>query len=474
MAETRRIIEKIQNYIYPRRPRVKEFFVDFDPLHRGIVSLSRFNRCVSSIGASLTEAEIENLVRVYQTESGDVDYGQFTTAVDEVFGPTKLEKTPMIDVPRPGATVPPKFTPSQIEDDDRLHAIMHRIALLEKTRGVSLKYCFQDFDRADSASLLVPRRSGKVIENHFRRLFPFKGDFSEEEMKLIIHRYRDGPDRDQVNYQALHDDVTDSIGKNAGEELPTSHFIPRANNLTWTQDTVSAEERIQARIVERRVRPRQYYQDFDPLRKGYISKHQARTVFSILNLDVSEADFEELCNNYCRPQDKMFHYDAFQTKIDEAFTTRGLEMTPLARPVMPSPESTVVARKNRPCLNNSHYHDTHWVEQKIASRVQELELPIVQIFKDYDPQTQGHLAMSQFARVISTFGLGLSLEDIEAVGLKYCDRGNTRDVNYLEFSHIVDPPTADYLLAAKQNASTFEGRKESNYFDKNGEVIPAH
>jgi len=474
MAETRRIIEKIQNYIYPRRPRVKEFFVDYDPLRHGVVSLARFNRCVSTIGASLTEAEIEHLVHVYQTESGDVDFVQFTNAVDEVFGPTKLEKTPMKDVLPPGATVPPKFTPGKIEDDDKLHAIMHRIALLENTRGVSMKYCFQDFDRADSASLLVPRRSGKVIENHFRRLFPFKGDFSEEEMRLIIHRYRDGPDRDLVNYQALHDDVTDANKNKMSEQLPTSHFIPRPNNLTWTQDTISAEERIQARIVERRVRPRQYYQDFDPLRKGYISKHQARTVFSILNLDVSEQDFEEVCNKYCRPRDEMFHYDAFQTKIDEAFTTRGLEMTPLARPVMPSPESTVATRKNRTCLSDSYHHDTHWVEQKIASRVKELELPIIQIFKDYDPQAQGHLAMSQFGRVISTFGLGLSLEDIEAVALKYCDRGNTRDVNYVEFSQKVDAPTADYILAAKQNASTYEGRHPAQYFDKNGEVIPAH
>lgn len=475
MGDIRTIIEKIQISIYPRRPRVKESFVDYDPLHRGTVSLSRFIRCVHAFNVrGVTQSDIDKLAEAYKRDNGDIDYVQFTHAIDEVFGPVNLEKTPMLEVLPPGATIPPKFMPGKVDNEEKLHAIMHRIALLEKTRGVLLKSCFQDSDRADCTSLTVPRRCGKINENNFRRNFPFKNEFSEPEMQMILQRYRDESYPDQINYQALHDAVTDNIKHKNKEELPTSDFIPRPNNLTWTQDDISAVERIQARIVERRVRPRQYFQDFDPLRKGYCSMSQVRTVFSILNLDVSIQDFETLCNKYCRPHDEMFHYDAFQTKVDEVFTTRGLEMTPMARPTMPSPANTLAARKNCVQLDAQYDDKISWTEQKIRSRVHELQLPLKDIFRDYDKQRTGHLTCSQFARVLATLDLGLSLEDLEAVALKFCDHGNTRDVNYVEFCEVVDPVPEGIKLAGRQNFRMYETPIPPQYFDKNGEVIPAN
>jgi len=449
--------------------------VDYDPLHRGTVSRSRFIRCVHAFEVrDVTSAEIDKLADAYKRDNGEVDYVQFTQAVDEVFGPSHLEKTPTVDVQLPGATVPPKFVPGKVDNEDKLHAIMHRIALLEKTRGISLKSCFQDFDRADCTSLTVPRRCGKIIENNFRRMFPFKNEFSEPEMQLLLQRYRDEKYPDQINYQALHDAVTDNIKHQNQEALPRSDFHPRPNNLTWTQDDISAVERIQARIVERRVRPRQYFQDFDPLRKGYCSISQARTVFSILNLGVSIEDFDTLCNQYCRPHDEMFHYDAFQTQVDEAFTKKGLEMQPMARPTMPSPSNTLAARKNCVKLDAQYDDKISWTEQKIRSRVLELHLNIIDVFRDYDKSRTAHITCSQFARVISTLDLGLSLEDIEAMALKYCDHGNTRDVNYVEFSAVVDPISDDVKLAGQQNFKMYEMAIPPQYFDKNGEVIPAN
>eukprot|EP00397_Hematodinium_sp_SG-2012_P029748 GEMP01031456.1.p1 GENE.GEMP01031456.1~~GEMP01031456.1.p1 ORF type:complete len:472 (+),score=95.01 GEMP01031456.1:68-1483(+) len=469
--DTNEIIEKIKNYIYPRRPRIKEYFVDYDPLRSGTVSLPRFVRAVSCLGNVATPEELEFIAHSFERRNGDIDYVQFCAVVDLVFGPTNLEKDPNSPVPSPGATVPETFTPGMVEDVDRLHAIMHRISLLAQTRGVVFKYSFQDFDRADSASLTVPRRSGKVTPDIFRRQFPFKTEFSDDEIKLIIKRYLD--QSGLVNYQALHNDVTDRLGNIVGEELPISDHILHDTGLQWSQEDVTAVERIQAMIVERRSRPRDYFKDFDPLRKGYCTVGQARTVFSIMNLNISDADFDILRNLYCRPGDNMFHYDAFQKRVDQAFTTPGLEMLPLARPPMPSPESTFVARKNYVKITAGQEDRITLVEDKVRARVQEIRLQLIDFFKDFDQTHQGHVTNSQFARILTMLQLPISNDEIELLALKYSDRGTTRDVNYKEFCATVDPTSADYILAQKQGFAPYMGQNVPQYFDKNGEVIPA-
>merc|ERR1712194_500992 len=58
-----------------------------------------------------------------------------------------------------------------------MHAILHRVALLTQTKGIVMKYCFEDAERKESTSLLVRRRAGRVTEAQFRRCFPLSADF---------------------------------------------------------------------------------------------------------------------------------------------------------------------------------------------------------------------------------------------------------------------------------------------------------
>lgn len=481
------IITKIQNYIYPRRPRIKENFIDYDPLRAGTVSFTRFVRGVAQIGVpGVTEQDIEQVARAFERPNGDVDYVGFVASVDAVFGPASVYKDPSVPVPPSGSTVPLR-TVRPVENEDKLHHVMHRVALLTKTRGVVFKYCFQDFDRADSASLTAPRRSGRVSVEIFRRQFPFSNELSEDEINMLIQRYGDSDSPEFVNYQALHDDVTDPTTQVAVEELPRSDFIPRDQSMVqWTHDNISAVERIQARVVERRIRPRDYFKDFDPLKKGFCTVGQLRTVFSIMNINVSEQDLDELCKMYCRPGDQMFHYDAFQSKVDSVFVTKGLELDPTARTPMPCPDDTAATRKNyvtagftnaSKCVQeveeNTCVQHMEFVESKIRARVSELRLPMKTFFKDFDNTRQGHVTSSQFMRVLTGLNFSISHADMQLLATKYCDRGNLRDVNYKEFCAVIDPECADTMLAEAQDRSVFVEDSSTKYFNKKGEVCPA-
>jgi len=92
-------IDRIKEYVYPRRLGVKEHFIDVDPLRTGAVSLSRFVRGVSKLVDTnlLSEAEIKNLAKHFVRSDGDIDYIQFCSVIEEVFGPANLDKDPTFD-----------------------------------------------------------------------------------------------------------------------------------------------------------------------------------------------------------------------------------------------------------------------------------------------------------------------------------------------------------------------------------------
>lgn len=467
------IIGRIQEYVYPRRPRIKQHFVDYDPLRCGAVSFPRFVRGVSSLGSLVSDDEIEFVAKHFARPNGEIDYVEFCTVIDEVFGPVNLDKNPTLDVPTAGASAgAPTRKPLRSSgegDDSHISSILRRISLLAKTRGVVMKYCFQDFDRADAATMLVARRSGKVTREVFCRQFPFRTQFSEEDLQVIVKRYLQ-PD-DMVNYQQLHDDVTDDQDDGIQDIVPSTALDPGVS-LRWSHEDHTVVERIQARCVERRTQCRDYYHDVDPLRKGYCTTNQVRTVFSILNIPVSEADFETLCKLYCRPEDNMFHYDAFQTRLEEAFTTKGLEMNPLTQAPVLSADSTVATRKN--CLKISPAQEQliAELEDRVRARVQEVWLPIKERMQDFDRTRQGHVTHNQFTRVLTMLNLPISADDVALLALKYADRGSTRDINYKDFCAAVDPPGPNDLAAQHQCSAPFRPNKGSVYFDRNGEVVP--
>merc|ERR1719199_2465664 len=96
------------------------------------------------------------------------------------------------------------FLPQDIEDEERINHIMHRVATLCKSRGIVFKYLFHDFERGSSASPsnVNPRRGGKCTKSQFNRLFPFKKEFTEDEIGLLIERY--STQTEDVHFQAIH------------------------------------------------------------------------------------------------------------------------------------------------------------------------------------------------------------------------------------------------------------------------------
>jgi len=217
------------------------------------------------------------------------------------------------------------------------------------------------------------------------------------------------------------------------------------------------------------VRLVEHFQDFDPLRKGFCTLGQVKTVFAILKVEVSSKDFDELTSCYMR-EDGMFCYSAFCDDIDNAFTCKGLENNPQAKVSMPDASTTAPARRNKMSLTPEENDTICLVEEKIRARTGVRRILLRTSFQDFDPIRRGHVTKGQFSRVMHSLGFELPDATISLMCKAYCDLGNHVDFNYLDFCASCDPPTAHEALAIEQTSQPYQAQRPSKYFDERGRV----
>ncbi|CAD7948144.1 unnamed protein product, partial [Amoebophrya sp. A120] len=341
------IIKRLQEECYPKRIRPADFFKDYDHSRKCEITESQFMRCMKLLMPTLTPIDWEVLIAAYKLPSGLVHYKPLVDEIEKIFTTVGLhQKDPTTSVPAAGSGMTKHELPPL---DDRMHAILYRVALLSRTRAVVFKYAFEDADRGQSTSLLVPRRAGKVTEAQFRRFFPLQKDFSDEEITLLIHRYRDP--EGNVNYKALHDEVTDPTAIVKDQPVPTSKYIPPPELALqkWSHEKYSILDRVTAKMIELRIKPNDYFLDFDPLRKGFCTTGQLDTVFGILGLKFLPAEMRELKDMFCSVDLnlEMFNYAEFCKRVNSAFTYDQVHKDPLAQVQMPTSDSTMPCRRSR-------------------------------------------------------------------------------------------------------------------------------
>lgn len=474
------ILERIQMHILPRRVRCKEYFNDYDPLRCGRCTEAHFARAINMMGISLSDDE-QSLLAEHFTEFGPkvmkpqvVNYVRFCAHVDEVFSSENVQenlRSTMLTT-SPGSTFMSTFAPNSVEDEERVQNLLHKIAMLTKARGIQIKPIYSDLDRAPipTPSMINSRRGGKVTKEQFKRNWPFKKEISMEELDLICEKYatRGG----DVHYMSLHNEVSEVRGEPA-QPFPTSPLHLRPDGTEWSHSSGSVVGRIRAKVAEKKARLKEHFQDFDPLRKGFCTPGQVKTVFTIMNVskDIDKQDFESLLAQFSG-DDGRFDYRTFCQEVDSAFTRPGLEREPLTVLEMPDATTTSPARRNMIKLNHSKMAKIGKLEDKIRSFVRKRRLEMKPMFQDFDGAARGYVSRSQFQRIMSTMGLDMDEKSVGLLCCQYCDYGNHNDFNYGRFLKSVDPLAEDVQTAVMQMTSPHLGYRPQSYFDQRGKVMP--
>jgi Ca2+-binding EF-hand superfamily protein len=473
------LIHRCQTYVYPRRIRVREFFLNFDPLRSGRVTRVQFGRGLNTSGVKFTDYEVE-ILSDHFTERGPnvqkpqvVSYVKFCQAVDEIFasdieiGSTQDgREDPMSSMLRMSMT---SFIPKAVDShmEERVDHVMHRLAALCKSRGIVFKYLWFDYDRgpSPSPSRMNPVRAGKCSANQFRRVFvmTFPKEFPSDDIELLIHRFStDGGD---VHFQAIHNEISEVLSPEP-PEFPTSPLYLKPDPTAWAHQTLDPVKKVLSIVVAKRIRLRDFFKDFDGLRKGFCTAGQLKTVLTISDLskDVNKTDFAHLLQNYSR-DDGMFCYAAFVRDIDAAFGVPGLEKNPLMMTPLPDATTTAPGRRNRMSMTSHMKQEFFKLEEKIRARIRKRRILMKPSFQDMDKAHKGLVSKSRFQRVMGTLGFELTPDEIQLLANVYCDRGNHNEFNYVDFIKANDPPIEHEEIAMAQLNAPYQDEAASKYFN---------
>ena len=96
----------------------------------------------------------------------------------------------------------------------------------------------------------------------------------------------------------------------------------------------------------KRVRIEEFFNDFDKLRKGKVTKAQFQSILSMLNFHLTFQELDSLALKYkTNDPEQMFDYVQFCANINSAFTTYGIQKVPTAAVAPVTVDNTTLARK---------------------------------------------------------------------------------------------------------------------------------
>lgn len=190
-------------------------------------------------------------------------------------------------------------------------------------------------------------------------------------------------------------------------------------------EATSLVNRLRLEIARRRVRPKEFFTDFDPLRKGEVSEMQFRRAVSMMNFNLTEPELQELCDKYRSLAGVS--YAQFVSDMESAF----LDHTATS-PVQAAErhlESQRLSVPQQEMVKNA------LVQFKRIMKVQ--RILIKPVLQDFDRANTGHVTSAQFIRALTTTGLMPANPDIVYLIVRlYTD--SHLGVNYDRFCKDVD------------------------------------
>lgn len=323
------LLQHVRQKVYQNRVRLKEFFSDDDPLHRGVVTRSQFYRGLrAAVDGIVSAAEADVLCDAYAATDGAQDthgmpfvkWAEFVGNVDKVFVPGGLEKRPMANVAeevraaRAGEdlsdpTVTAMTADATCEYADAAGPAIARLRNLVKVRGLELHPFFEDFDSANR---------GCVRETHFKRVLSMVGllsEMSDEEIRALVFSCVDKPAfsvLDPNTHDALtfvnvnYDKFLALIGSAGSHGFAGAHYekeFPTGKRLKIpvavpTVDVVEVIDDLVRQLAARRARLQDFLTDGDKLRSGEISTARFKSALGRAGLTLTEATLVALVTRF--------------------------------------------------------------------------------------------------------------------------------------------------------------------------------
>jgi len=443
-------VANIENHIrteaFTKRIRPSEFFLDYDRLRSGFVTFTQFFRVLwENLGIKLSEEQQQELIRRYDIkQDGRLNYRLFCDIINQPFNPNNLARDPAQQV---GDVEPMEFLgtirslcPLSEGQEAHIVQLLRRLVGFYQYRGINLRTSCEDFDK---------HHIGVIQESQFYRSFPRPPDVTEEDVALLVQKYRDPERAGLLNYLNLHHDMVAIQMRMKDEETsPLPHPTNASDFLTpepGADSTVQAIfDRIRVAVFKNRVRTIEFFKDYDKLRSGVITENQF--VCSLTHAigkeaDLKRAEIQKIVEFY-RLDDGRVKYKEFCDMMENAFNIPDLEKKPTMQVIRP-PEG--VLGRNLAELSGGEEQHICGILNTLGDQVRKRRLMMYQYFKDYD-RSKGYsrvITPTQFGRILHFLSLNVAPVDFKLLCRKFADP-TTGDINYPAFVQTVDGEFVNY------------------------------
>lgn len=445
-TDLQQLLDRLRVAVFKNGIRTTDYFKDFDKLNHGIMSINQFMQALTmAMGkeAQLTPEEMNKLAMFYQCPDGRVEYKEFCDFLENAFMIPDLEKKPTQEVVRPPLGSLGRNLPVLMESEEaKIREILKEITDRVVQRRIQLYTFFKDYDRSMAYSrVCTPSQFGRVLSTLGINVSP-------EDFRCLCRKFADTTtgdinypgfvqtvDKDFVNY------VQETVKDYHKEKIPPEDCEIKA---PVSVDFDSFMQKIRHHVLVNRLRVNEYFQDFDHLRTGKMTRDRFKRCLSTLGLsslgkhNLTDPQFEALAEYYSDPEDRSkVMWTRFETDVESVFTIPNLEKMPTVQ-VPPS----YIYEIPKPGTMDWRFASDEQRQRfnKIIGRLQayvaERRAYIYPMFRSFDRHNNGHLSRLQFRQALSMAELHVSEEDMQTLEAKFA---NDDGINYFAFFAEVDP-----------------------------------
>eukprot|EP00761_Pharyngomonas_kirbyi_P013560 gb/GECH01013589.1/.p1 GENE.gb/GECH01013589.1/~~gb/GECH01013589.1/.p1 ORF type:complete len:486 (+),score=126.47 gb/GECH01013589.1/:1-1458(+) len=200
------------------------------------------------------------------------------------------------------------------------------------------------------------------------------------------------------------------------------------------------EDRIKETIYKKRKRLLEFFDQFDELRKGHVSRHQFERCLGMLGFNFSEEEFQQLANKYSLDKTRV-DYREFSDAMTHWIKNNTITRKP-SEDIVDDSLSYTQKLKRKEVQRENDFHSL-WEKLKREMRVRGLR-NIETFFQDFDKHNNGKITKDQFFRA-----LPFELSEREEKLLEERYEENGMDVNYVQFSKDLEQDKASTHTQSK-------------------------
>jgi Ca2+-binding EF-hand superfamily protein len=293
------------------------------------------------------------------------------------------------------------------------------------------------------------------------------------ELQVLLRRYMDKGNVDEVNYVDFTEDVDNEkmlfgVGRDFNQ---AKEFFPktqaRSSNAEIIRNSPDDIEDILARIrsscSQQRIRIGEFFRDFDKLRSGYITAAQFRIGLNMAKVPVSNPEFQKLGEVYKAPKaGEHIKWREFCDAVDEAFTKKGLEKTIDVQ--VGNARTTFVY--GRPAATQAQLDNVRRITEDFTEFIRKNRLDAKSFFQDFDRHRHFKVSPKVFRQVLTALGFPLQDRDANDIASVYGNQDN--EIMYAKFlgdsnclEYIVNGPTTGAKSTYVANFTDFDGARNN-------------